>query len=76
MDKGQIILYQTLDGESKIEVRLENENKLVRQYIPKGTNISSVSDAKIWMVRTKNNARPRQKLNFSTPAEVFFKNIS
>lgn len=25
MDKGQIILYQTLDGESKIEVRLEND---------------------------------------------------
>ena len=55
---------------------VENENKLVRQYIPKGTNISSVSDARIRMVRTKINARPRQKLNFSTPAEVFFKNIS
>ena len=55
---------------------VENENKLVRQYIPKGTNISSVSDAKTRMVRTKINARPRQKLNFSTPAEVFFKNIS
>ena len=26
MDKGQIILYQTPDGESKIEVRLENDN--------------------------------------------------
>ena len=25
MDKGQIILYQTPDGESKIEVRLEND---------------------------------------------------
>lgn len=25
MDKGQILLYQTLDGESKIEVRLEND---------------------------------------------------
>lgn len=26
MDKGQILLYQTPDGESKIEVRLENDN--------------------------------------------------
>ena len=25
MDKGQVILYQTPDGESKIEVRLEND---------------------------------------------------
>ena len=55
---------------------VENENKLVRQYISKETNISTVSDAKIRMVRTKINARPRQKLNFSTPAEFFFKNIS
>lgn len=26
MDKGQILLYQTPDGDSKIEVRLEDEN--------------------------------------------------
>lgn len=43
---------------------VENENKLVRQYIPKGTDISSVSDAKIRMVRTKINTRPREKLKF------------
>lgn len=54
---------------------VKNENKLVRQYIPKGTDISSVTDAKIRIVRNKINARPRQKLNFYTPTEVFFKNI-
>ncbi len=54
---------------------VENENKLVRQYIPKGTDISSVTDAKIRIVRNKINARPRLKLNFYTPTEVFFKNI-
>lgn len=55
---------------------VENENKLVRQYIPKGTDISTITDAKIRMIRTKINARPREKLNFSTPTEVFYKNIS
>lgn len=54
---------------------IENANKLVRQYIPKGTDISTVSDAKIAKIRKKINARPRKKLNFFTPTEVFFKNI-
>ncbi len=55
---------------------VENGNKLVRQYIPKGTDISKVSDARIMAIRKKINARPREKLNFLTPKEVFFKNIS
>lgn len=55
---------------------VENENKLVRQYIPKGTDISSVTDGKIEKIRRKINDRPREKLNFNTPKEVFFKNIS
>ena len=55
---------------------IENGNKLIRQYIPKGTDISTVTEGKITKIRKKINARPREKLNFSTPAEVFFKNIS
>ncbi len=54
---------------------VENENKLVRQYIPKGTDISKVSDAIIMAIKKKINARPREKLNFLTPKEVFYKNI-
>lgn len=55
---------------------VENENKLIRQYIPKGTDISTVTDGRIKKIRTKINARPREKLNFNTPTEAFFKNIS
>ncbi len=54
---------------------VENENKLIRQYIPKGTNINKVSDGKIRKVKKLLNTRPRQKLGYSTPAEVFFKNV-
>ena len=52
---------------------IENTNKLVRQYIPKGMNIASVTDAFIMKIQKKINARPREKLNFSTPKIEFFK---
>ena len=55
---------------------IENGNKLVRQYIPKGTDISTVTDGKIARIKKKINARPREKLNFLTSTEAFFKNIS
>ena len=55
---------------------IENANKLIRQYIPKGTDISTLTDGRIAKIRMKINARPREKLNFLTPKEVFFKNIS
>ena len=43
---------------------IENANKLIRQYIPKGTDISTVTERKIDKIRKKINARPREKLNF------------
>lgn len=55
---------------------VENENKLIRQYIPKGTDISTITDGKINKTQRKLNARPREKLNFSTPKECFYKFIS
>ena len=55
---------------------IENGNKLVRQYIPKGTDIGTVTDGKIAKIRKKINTRPREKLNFLTPAECFFRAFS
>ena len=55
---------------------VENTNKLIRQYISKGTNIALVTDNKIRAVAKKINQRPREKLNFQTPAEVFFNIIT
>lgn len=55
---------------------VENENKLIRQYIPKGTDISTVTNGKIKKTQYKLNERPREKLNFLTPKECFYKVIS
>lgn len=54
---------------------VENENKLIRQYIPKGTDISMVTEGKIKKTQHKLNTRPREKLKFCTPKECFFKLI-
>lgn len=51
---------------------IENTNKLIRQYIPKGTDISAIPESRIKEIQYKINNRPRQKLNFLTPKEVFF----
>lgn len=55
---------------------IENANKLIRQYIPKGTDFSTLSDSFIRKVQYKINRRPRKKLNFQTPKKVFFEQIA
>ena len=55
---------------------VENNNKLIRQYIPKGTDISTVTNKRIATIQNKINSRPREKLNFNTPNEEFFKHYS
>ena len=55
---------------------IENANKLIRQYIPKGTDFSDLSDAFIRRVQHKINRKPRKKLNFDTPKNAFFKQIA
>ena len=55
---------------------VENTNKLIRQYIPKGMDISTVTDKKIASIQAKINKRPRKKLNYSNPMEEFYKHYS
>lgn len=49
----------------------ENTNGLLRQYFPKGTDISTYSQAKLNAVARKMNERPRKTLNYETPAQQF-----
>lgn len=55
---------------------IENANKLIRQYIPKGTDFSAISDEFIRKIQYKINRRPRKKLNFDSPKNVFFRKIA
>ena len=55
---------------------IENMNKLIRQYLPKGTDFNRINNEEIKRIQYKINRRPRQKLNFYSPKNVFFKLIS
>lgn len=49
----------------------ENTNGLIRQYFPKGTDFTQVSEEEIKKVQRKLNDRPRRALNYYKPDEVF-----
>lgn len=50
----------------------ENMNGLVRQYIPKNRDLSSVTDEELLQIMNKLNHRPRKCLDFKSPFQVFF----
>ncbi len=47
----------------------ENTNGLIRQYIPKGTDFSELTDEYVVWVENKINNRPRKRLGYLTPTE-------
>ncbi|HHX4055279.1 MAG: IS30 family transposase [Burkholderia contaminans] len=51
----------------------ENTNGLLRQYLPKGTDLSAYSQAKLNAIARRLNERPR---NFDTPAERFHQAVA
>jgi len=50
----------------------ENTNGLIRQYLPKRTDFDKLSSAQVEMIMEKLNNRPRKRLGFKTPNQVFF----
>ncbi len=49
---------------------VENLNGLIRQYIPKRTDISQLTEEQIYIIQERLNNRPRKSLNFLTPNQA------
>lgn len=54
----------------------ENTNGLLRQYMPKGIDISSYSQHQLNAIARQLNERPRKTLGFQTPAEMFSESVA
>jgi len=50
---------------------IENTNGLIRWYLPKGTDFATVSEDRLRFIETALNQRPRKRLGYRTPGEVF-----
>ena len=49
----------------------ENTNRLPRQYLPHGVDLSTFTQAQLSAIARQLNERPRKTLNYLTPAETF-----
>ena len=54
----------------------ENTNLLLRQYFPRGTNLSTYSQAQLDQVSLRLNQRPRKTLDFETPASKLHASVA
>lgn len=54
----------------------ENTNGLIRYYLPKGTDFANISDETIKTVENILNNRPRKRLGWKTPLEVFNESVA
>jgi transposase, IS30 family len=54
----------------------ENFNGLLRQYVPKKRLMSTVTDEEITMIQNRLNHRPRKRLGFKSPHEVFHQSLN
>lgn len=54
----------------------ENTNGLIRQYFPKKTDFSTITDEQVKWVEDKLNNRPRKRLGFLTPNQFFEQTVN
>jgi IS30 family transposase len=54
----------------------ENTNRLLRHYLPKGSDLSVHSQQDLDAIALKLNSRPRKTLDYSTPADTLAQTVA
>lgn len=72
-NKLNVPVYFTDPYSSWQKGAVENANKLIRQYVPKRTSFKEYSNQNIKEIQYKLNRRPREKLDFNSPKNEFYK---
>ena len=54
---------------------VENLNSLIRQYLPKGSDFTYLTDKQIYDIQERLNNRPRKQLNYLTPNQVLAQEV-
>jgi IS30 family transposase len=54
----------------------ENANGLIRHYLPKGTDFATIDERTIQAIEGKLNDRPRKRLKWKTPREIFNQGVA
>lgn len=55
---------------------VENLNGLLREYLPRSTDLSKLTEKQLYTIQERLNNRPRKKLNYLTPNEVYAQTIN
>ena len=71
-DKTSVPFYFATPHHSWERGTNENTNGLIRQYLPKGTSMKGLTQARCNAIADKLNSRPRKRHNYKTPIEVFY----
>ncbi len=50
----------------------ENLNGLIRQYLPKGTSMATLTQQQCDLIADRLNSRPRKRFNYKTPEEMYY----
>ena len=73
--KQKILIYFCYPYHSWERGTNENTNGLLRQYFPKKAKHGKITESDIKLIEEKLNNRPRKRLNYLTPYEVFVKKM-
>ncbi len=49
---------------------VENANRIIRRYLPRGTDMSTITQKDIYAIQERINSTPRKVLGYKTPKEV------